>query len=724
MLATAGAASAATGLSWSAPASVDHHAPYGSAYELSGVSCPSVSLCVAAGQAGTIEWSANPAAGARSWRSAQVDETTRATPPSTIDDVSCPSASLCVAVDSSGHALISQRPTAGSSAWRTVRIDGSTAMGSVSCPSSALCVAIDSAGRAITSTDPRDPAHPWKAVPVASGITSLSCPSASLCVAVTNSGGVAVSTDPARRAPSWSFTPLVAAGPILGLTPIPAVSCPSVSFCLVGVGTALLYSVRPAGGAGAWHVSYEIPGFSPVTFNGVSCTAANFCVAFNTGGGVATTADATAGQSAWTVAPFNDLGPATGTVDVSCASPVLCAGVNDTQVLTSTRPSAATDAWAVGTPPNGYNSIDQVVCPTRTLCLAIDNAGNMLRSASPSSGARTWKLTHLDTTALAYLSCPSAKLCVSVDQAGKVLSSTHPSAGRGAWSRSGAFPSGSDADAGGVSGLACPAISLCVVLAGGTGDIAVSTDPGAGASSWRVHHVDSSSLPCGYHSSEVCAGTLTAVSCASRSFCVVVDSNGNAVVSTDPGGGASAWRPMSIDPDADPEQGYEPLQFVSCPGTSLCAAGDFGGNVVASRNPAATAPVWELAAVTSAYASLDDLTCPSITLCIGIDDNGKLVAASDPAGAAGGWKTFGVGLTPAGLEATPLTPGEVRCPSSSFCAASAGDRVATSTDPAGGARAWTARTVDSQGITALACPSGTTCIAADAVGGLATGTVR
>jgi hypothetical protein len=69
--------------------------------------------------------------------------------------------------------------------------------------------------------------------------------------------------------------------------------------------------------------------------------------------------------------------------------------------------------------------------------------------------------------------------------------------------------------------------------------------------------------------------SLRAVSCPSSSLCVGVDLLGYAVISTDPGNGATAsWSITHID------TGGGQLSGVSCPSASFCVAVDRLGNVV------------------------------------------------------------------------------------------------------------------------------------------------
>src|SRR5437588_11249404 len=72
---SAGSAQADSPLSWSAPALIDHQAPFGQPQQLHSVSCPSASLCVAGNSAGNVVTSTNPTGGAGAWTISHVDGT-------------------------------------------------------------------------------------------------------------------------------------------------------------------------------------------------------------------------------------------------------------------------------------------------------------------------------------------------------------------------------------------------------------------------------------------------------------------------------------------------------------------------------------------------------------------------------------------------------------------------------------------------------------------------
>jgi hypothetical protein len=97
-----------------------------------------------------------------------------------------------------------------------------------------------------------------------------------------------------------------------------------------------------------------------------------------------------------------------------------------------------------------------------------------------------------------------------------------------------------------------------------------------------------------------------------------------------------------------------------------------------------------------------------------VDSSGNVVTSSNPTGGAAAWTL------------TNLVGGHLRgvsCPSSSLCVA-VGDsgNVATSDNPIGGAAAWTVTHVDgSNSLNGVSCPSSGLCVAVDRSGNVVIG---
>jgi hypothetical protein len=214
--------------------------------------------------------------------------------------------------------------------------------------------------------------------------------------------------------------------------------------------------------------------------------------------------------------------------------------------------------------------------------------------------------------AISGLSCPSASICVAIDTAGNVLTSTDPTAAA-PWSLSAADPGN------GFSAVSCASTSLRVALAGGV----VNGNPVA--DSWTRAEVDPS------------AG-LAGVSCPGSKECVAVDSHGNAVISTDPAAGASAWTvALADDNNASPYACYHygvtecgvSLDAVSCPTVSFCAAADDGGNLLSTTDPT-SGGAWDTVFRPDAWGDQAAISCPTTTFCAEVDIESKDVSTWDP----------------------------------------------------------------------------------------------
>jgi hypothetical protein len=202
---------------------------------------------VAAAYGGKVAVSTNPTGDRADWTLIELAQ------PYDLRGVSCASVSLCVVVGNEGSVLVSSEPTAGTAAWRLVgRPAGEGSMNGASCPAPALCVTA-SAGRIVTSTSPGDPAS-WKTIAAGSGlpVKGVSCPTASACAAVDNNADVIVSTNPTGGPSAWSFKNVIpywetaAADQPLKLNGMFAVSCATTELCATaGQAYQLMISTDP-----------------------------------------------------------------------------------------------------------------------------------------------------------------------------------------------------------------------------------------------------------------------------------------------------------------------------------------------------------------------------------------------------------------------------------------------------------------------------------------------
>jgi hypothetical protein len=353
--------------------------------------------------------------------------------------ISCPTVSLCVAVDASGNVVTSNDPSGGAETWRVAHVDSNTTncgypsapcqarfLG-VSCASESWCLAWDEAGHVLVSAAPTLGAGGWSNTkivdPTEDRLRAVSCPSVSLCVAVGSQGDVLTSTAPAGGRDIW-HSALVDSGPC----PLGArAGAPTVPLChdkLLGTGP---------------------PG--PRWLQAISCPSVYLCVAGDAEGNVLTSTDPTGGIGAWNIAYVDD--------QIEHGSMAL----EDQAELIS------------------------IACPSVSLCVASDGAGNVLTSKNPRGGASAWTLTkvlHVESappTALEDLSCPSTTRCLGLYQHRYTdyADVNYDAFGEGSWNPvsidgvepppSVSCPSSSPlCVTAAATGISCPSTQLCVAV--------------------------------------------------------------------------------------------------------------------------------------------------------------------------------------------------------------------------------------------------------------------
>jgi hypothetical protein len=228
-----------------------------------------------------------------------------------------------------------------------------------------------------------------------------------------------------------------------------------------------------------------------------------------------------------------------------------------------------------------------------------------------------------------------------------------------------------------------------------------------------VIHVDGSN--CATSATEPPACELSGVSCPTSGFCVASDQAGNVVVSSDPGGAASAWKLIHVSSNL--------LSSVSCPSRDLCIAVDILGNAIISSTPSVGSSAWKVVHVDGpncvvdpeTYAScfLSSVLCPTTTFCVAVDEFGKVVTSTSPVGGAAAWKI-------ADLSSAGSLRG-VSCPTTGLCFAVADDNeargvAATSNNPTGGASAWTMKGIGGNQMNGISCPTSGLCVVVSASG--------
>jgi hypothetical protein len=115
-----------------------------------------------------------------------------------------------------------------------------------------------------------------------------------------------------------------------------------------------------------------------------------------------------------------------------------------------------------------------------------------------------------------------------------------------------------------ITDVACPTTRLCVALDNGA-NVLTSTNPTGGARAWKRVHL------------RFTAG-ISDLSCPSAAMCVAIATNGDAVTTTEPTGGPGAWTVTPLDP-------LHRLTSLACPTMSRCIAGDDAGNLFTGFGP-------------------------------------------------------------------------------------------------------------------------------------------
>jgi hypothetical protein len=546
-------------------------------------------------------------------------------------------------------------------------------------------------------------------------INRISCPSATQCVAIDGNGNVLTSSNPAGGAGAWTIEHD-------DLSDANVLSCPATTLCVATSYPDHIYiSTNPSGGPGAWRET-QVGGVNEVS--GLSCPTTSLCAATDGVSEILPTTDP-AGGGGWSRTTL----PITGLSQVTCTATELCVAIGDNgMVAVSNDPTGGPSAWNVFQ-IDPHADLQNIYCESDTECIADDDDGNVITSGAPAAGGGAWTVTNIVPSIGAdlYSVACTALFCGVIYENSVYVSST-PLAG--GWT-----PTSTTAN--GIFDLACTAAPLCVV-GDEFGDIASSADPTAVSPTWTSAHVDGDTglggLAC--PSLSLCVATDVAgnilstttpadltqpwsvaaadpgerlghVACPSIALCVAVGNDGQVITSIDPGGRASAWTPTTID-------GYNSFTDISCTGI-LCVAVDDVGQAFASIAPAAGA--WTGADI-DPTAGLVGVSCPSVTLCVAIDSNGYVLSSTDPTGGANAWSVT------ARLDSNTIdNPMQaISCPTIALCVVIEydGDAI-VSTDPTGGVAAWTTTTADPFGYdSALTCQSASLCLASSGDSAIAT----
>jgi hypothetical protein len=334
----------------------------------------------------------------------------------------------------------------------------------------------------------------------------------------------------------------------------------------------------------------------------------------------------------------------------------------------------------VGQPaPTGTSDLGAVSCATARRCWAVGIAGpnpapatGATVIAATSNGGKTWRAQQVaggSTPQLSGVSCPTATECMAVGSNGASLPG------------SGVVITTSDAGAT-WSAASSPQNALVVssvTCASPTDCTAVVSD---GTSTWSAHSPDfgqswqqEGNLPSLFRPQN----DLTCVAggiCLDAGYVPTSNSHGQGAVAVSADGGQT-WTLASVP------AGIGVLQSTACPSTSVCLAAGTTGTTVSDVVPAKGlllrstdgGHTWEQSSGTVPVEDVYGMDCPSTDQCamvgtfwFGLPEVGVgSVAESTDAGL-----TFRSSLT----SYTPITLTAVACPSASTCIAVGGHTVA------------------------------------------------
>lgn len=179
---------------------------------------------------------------------------------------------------------------------------------------------------------------------------------------------------------------------------------------------------------------------------------------------------------------------------------------------------------------------------------------------------------------------------------------------------------------------------------------------------------------------------------------------------------ASTWESRQLSGGA-----AESMLFgVSCPSAQLCVAVGRNNTVATSTDPTGDSSSWNSTFVGSGSfdtgagggfyngAQIRGVSCPTTQLCIAVSFEGFIYTSTNPTGGASAWTV--TDLAPTGPN--PHFYG-ISCPSANFCAAAGSNgKIVTTTDPTGGAGAWSTTQLEGPlELRGISCVSATFCVA-------------
>jgi photosystem II stability/assembly factor-like uncharacterized protein len=612
-----------------------------------GISCADTTHCMAVGQGGLAIATSNGSG----WGGQRV-----AGQPFLID-VSCRSATICVAVGAAG--TIMSTPDFGVS-WTAAATPTTSDLYGVSCPSITKCIAVGLGGATVGTNDMTT----WSALPSGNpspgDLYAISCPSTAMCLAVGRDGTANLTTDGGA---TW----ITVANHNASLE---GVSCPDTSHCFMAGADSQIY--------------YWAPNQSPVGFSstpargalyGISCAAITTCFAV---GEYATVVETTNGGTGWTKLATNIGETLTG---ISCPTATTCFAsawhIGDIGDVLMTADGGATWSIQAGATTAANNKLlTNISCQSTTFCVAVGDKGTIITTVD---GGAHWasQTSGLPTTFLTAVSCPSASVCFAVGDKGALINTTD---GGAHWTAQASHMSGE------LTGVSCPTTTRCFAAVANWIDPIMGTSTGPGeviattdGATWNLSFNLANDPNSG-------GGQFNTITCPTTTSCYAGGSPGLLATTSD--GGAN-WRTGNTLFNGS-------VQGISCPTASVCYAASSSQEILYTTNAGGS---WDAQWGGLFGVNLTSIACSSVTTCLTIDYGGT-VTRTTTAGAA--WSRS----RPTGSLGAVFG---LACTDPQNCYAAAEDALLSTHN---GGTTWTSFNITTTDfLESISCPAAGTCFA-------------
>ncbi len=379
---------------------------------------------------------------------------------------------------------------------------------------------------------------------------------------------------------------------------------PAPAFCGAESIPAANGALMPLGPAPGWGPPAD-PDQVGGNLDSVSCVSPAFCVAMDRSGEAATFE-----SGAWSAPAAVAPAYPGGSDLVSCATEKFCMAVGSAGYALSFDGST----WSPPTYLEANGGITSVSCGSDRFCAAVDAYGSVFTYNGSAWSAPLLVDPGEDLTSVA---CTSPSFCMAVDSFGQAITFDGVS-----WSTPVQVGQAYDD----LDSVSCASASWCA-LGSGVPDGGLFTYDGSAWTDWS--YADTTS-------------PTESLSCTSPSFCVAVDSAGDAV-SFD---GATWGTPVAVSAGAA-------LSSVSCASPSFCMAVDSAGDAVSFEGT-----TWGTPVAVSAGAALSSVSCTSASFCMALDTTSSAFVLG-----SSGWSASG-SFDPVHGDLT-----SVSCVSAAYCVA-------------------------------------------------------